>query len=78
MVTKHVQVYSNNNCCSVLAKILMVTKLKFKTLTLFKRSVLAKILMVTKLRSVAAFPWNSSVLAKILMVTKLDYRKEEH
>ena len=71
MVTKHVDMEINATRCSVLAKILMVTKravtLKFKLFC----SVLAKILMVTKRRYVNAGDRVRSVLAKILMVTKL-------
>ena len=55
---------------SVLAKILMVTKLGSGTGGEGARSVLAKILMVTKLENGINLNESRSVLAKILMVTK--------
>ena len=58
---------------SVLAKILMVTKLSMKTSMPTVSSVLAKILMVTKLCIYGALRTTGSVLAKILMVTKPRY-----
>ncbi len=70
MVTKRNNIVIIHCACSVLAKILMVTKPFPHTPAITSCSVLAKILMVTKHYSVnfAVFP--SSVLAKILMVTK--------
>ena len=56
--------------CSVLAKILMVTKLPVICTYAIISSVLAKILMVTKLHIDYLHWFECSVLAKILMVTK--------
>ena len=55
---------------SVLAKILMVTKLDLQSLSYHQSSVLAKILMVTKPLTIWINTMPCSVLAKILMVTK--------
>ena len=55
---------------SVLAKILMVTKLEHLAHYRLRCSVLAKILMVTKLTGLVNEHFEGSVLAKILMVTK--------
>ena len=63
----------NPQACSVLAKILMVTKLSQEETLNFKGSVLAKILMVTKQYSWTSWLTGCSVLAKILMVTKLTF-----
>ena len=71
MVTKPCDSASLNASSSVLAKILMVTKLTYIFLFVSYGSVLAKILMVTKPTPNASAFCNSSVLAKILMVTKL-------
>ena len=71
MVTKRLFTKSDLEICSVLAKILMVTKLSGKLRLNKVCSVLAKILMVTKLIMVLHVGMGSSVLAKILMVTKL-------
>ncbi len=70
MVTKHIKLNIKINACSVLAKILMVTKLHTVQFIGYKSSVLAKILMVTKHTLQNLFHENCSVLAKILMVTK--------
>ena len=56
--------------CSVLAKILMVTKPYYAYNMTGCGSVLAKILMVTKLIAINISIIECSVLAKILMVTK--------
>ena len=56
--------------CSVLAKILMVTKRRSRITVPKLCSVLAKILMVTKRPRVIEINADGSVLAKILMVTK--------
>ena len=56
--------------CSVLAKILMVTKQFEFPIRIGFRSVLAKILMVTKHDIRSEVEKTCSVLAKILMVTK--------
>ena len=70
MVTKRFIDNRNNIVSSVLAKILMVTKLTYIFLFVSYGSVLAKILMVTKLVRLVTLSAISSVLAKILMVTK--------
>ena len=56
--------------CSVLAKILMVTKHTGISIPNTNGSVLAKILMVTKQKDINKKGQVCSVLAKILMVTK--------
>ena len=71
MVTKLSSTGKYKEDCSVLAKILMVTKRDFIKLCDWMGSVLAKILMVTKLHHFDIELLPSSVLAKILMVTKL-------
>ena len=71
MVTKHLDSSYFVNLCSVLAKILMVTKPRILVILALRRSVLAKILMVTKPRILVILALRRSVLAKILMVTKL-------
>ena len=48
MVTKPYYAYNMTGCGSVLAKILMVTKLIAINISIIECSVLAKILMVTK------------------------------
>ena len=70
MVTKRRSIEAFIGYSSVLAKILMVTKLVTEDMTHEQRSVLAKILMVTKLNGYALYFNTRSVLAKILMVTK--------
>ena len=70
MVTKPYYAYNMTGCGSVLAKILMVTKLIAINISIIECSVLAKILMVTKLAQDTGYKDKSSVLAKILMVTK--------
>ena len=70
MVTKQVMVKRHDELCSVLAKILMVTKHADATMVRAGGSVLAKILMVTKRKGIMEISNTSSVLAKILMVTK--------
>ena len=70
MVTKPYYAYNMTGCGSVLAKILMVTKLIAINISIIECSVLAKILMVTKQAVMPVFTEFSSVLAKILMVTK--------
>ena len=71
MVTKHTLGERAGAKSSVLAKILMVTKLCHLTFSLLIGSVLAKIHMVTKLAKSGACYAYRSVLAKIHMVTKL-------
>ena len=71
MVTKLGTGSQRSSPCSVLAKILMVTKQCDMDIMIPMGSVLAKILMVTKLDSVVDMYLHCSVLAKILMVTKL-------
>ena len=71
MVTKPYYAYNMTGCGSVLAKILMVTKLIAINISIIECSVLAKILMVTKHNLVIHLEYWRSVLAKILMVTKL-------
>ena len=71
MVTKQDQPLKEVVNSSVLAKILMVTKLYDDSSFFCLRSVLAKILMVTKLAHSHGTQDICSVLAKILMVTKL-------
>ena len=71
MVTKRRLGLEKEWFCSVLAKILMVTKPTILVFILLLGSVLAKILMVTKPTSGTLIFNLSSVLAKILMVTKL-------
>ena len=70
MVTKPYYAYNMTGCGSVLAKILMVTKLIAINISIIECSVLAKILMVTKHNLVIHLEYWRSVLAKILMVTK--------
>ena len=70
MVTKQPLERFGAGGCSVLAKILMVTKLLYIFTYALPCSVLAKILMVTKPVFLAKARPKSSVLAKILMVTK--------
>ena len=70
MVTKHYRQILSQGCRSVLAKILMVTKLEVLYIVNLIGSVLAKILMVTKHKEVSYDGFEGSVLAKILMVTK--------
>ena len=71
MVTKHLHISFVILNCSVLAKILMVTKRSEEVVNLRVSSVLAKILMVTKPLFSPIIGHTRSVLAKILMVTKL-------
>ena len=70
MVTKHKEPNAIVNTCSVLAKILMVTKRYAVSPPRWLGSVLAKILMVTKQKRGRGIGGSGSVLAKILMVTK--------
>ena len=70
MVTKQRGIITNDILGSVLAKILMVTKLQSCPYPMKCCSVLAKILMVTKQNNKALQAGLRSVLAKILMVTK--------
>ena len=70
MVTKLERLVLDLTRCSVLAKILMVTKLIVRKGGSHMSSVLAKILMVTKLTGLVNEHFEGSVLAKILMVTK--------
>ena len=70
MVTKHRWGGEVRYDSSVLAKILMVTKLPSLQSLETLSSVLAKILMVTKPCCTVKQSFLSSVLAKILMVTK--------
>ena len=70
MVTKRRYKTDLKKISSVLAKILMVTKLSDLFIVSRPCSVLAKILMVTKLEKYILIIKASSVLAKILMVTK--------
>ena len=70
MVTKQPHSLEFEQERSVLAKILMVTKLAVYRISNKSCSVLAKILMVTKHTHEIYFGTASSVLAKILMVTK--------
>ena len=70
MVTKQCSFTNPRSKRSVLAKILMVTKLFGIGKYVAFGSVLAKILMVTKQVQKYCEDCKSSVLAKILMVTK--------
>ena len=70
MVTKHTRITSLEEKGSVLAKILMVTKLQIHMNRMTLGSVLAKILMVTKRTTRPSAFSSGSVLAKIHMVTK--------
>ena len=70
MVTKQDNITDRLYKRSVLAKILMVTKLWKANMVKERCSVLAKILMVTKRALFGAYAPFCSVLAKILMVTK--------
>ena len=72
MVTKLSTNLHDGMYCSVLAKILMVTKQMVLFVAAASGSVLAKILMVTKQPSNHFTNQKRSVLAKILMVTKQD------
>ena len=70
MVTKLCKSFKLLAKCSVLAKILMVTKPESINTFYLECSVLAKILMVTKPNPQDTVDCLCSVLAKILMVTK--------